>query len=1064
MNRVLSIILSVIMIVSCMTVVSAREAGEKNTYIVVLDAPAVHSPERVTFYGADDGVYREALVALQAEIKAQISSGVSAFSLRNRERTYTYTDVLNGFTVNVDAKTAEQIKKIDGVKGVYENKKIDIIKPVEAQVGEQAVVTDEVQEESETKSLANTGNMIRVDAAYQKGYKGEGRAVAIIDSTINPEHIYYKLSNEASAKYSKADIQNILSNNPMGVSATANDAYKNAKIPFAYNYPSDSPVVTGSNLHGAHVAGIAAGNGVEVSDGMIQGIAPEAQILFFSMYQEGGTETDDIIAAFEDAVKFDVDAINVSMGSDFASEYMGEGPFNDAVIACRNTGKTVVFAAGNGDRTSYHTAMSDYSTSDNRNYLYSSKVGSVQAEYAYMNYLEDDKGNKLPCVAKGRTTAFSATEVADCGNGSIEEINAANVSGKVAFITMPDVAVAESVRAYGTRAMNAGASAVVVANCSNDLADGNSGYAYPLFLVGKDSAYDIKTTAQTLKYTNTRVVIQRSETIRENMYSSYGYADNLDISVDFSAPGGNIFSSYSGTNGFANLSGTSMAAPQITGATSLMYQYVEENFPHITGINKVMLVKNLLASTAETVYDGVGTLVSPRKVGSGVIRLDKAMETKVILKDKKTEETKINLGADIGKTFDVTFAACNLTSSDVTFDNMEIELSADDYKDYQGFGYGYCGLKNLQTAFTQATPVTVPAKGSVDVTVSVTLSDEDIEYLSDAMTNGFFVDGKVTLSGADNCDVGIPFSGFYGDWSKLPIMNEKRFLDFFSITGLSDDGFMPPAQIFKANSQIVMPISGRVDSTIAQIPVAVFTNPVRNAFMTVKCDGKTVVEDGFINKQYDLGYYLEDTILGDLSDVSLITVELRLPYDTDGKNKQTFTINVIKDNTPPVISDIYVSNKTDGDYAYITVSDDYGVSAITVMGEYQDEWYYRDAYIEDTEAIAEFDITQLDELHYFVYDCAFNMTELLPHIGIDVKGNTATYTNNTHKALEGLCMIAVYEGKKMTDFKMLSESAVKIDGYDAIEFDLTQYQGKNYKLFFWKDLTNIVPICDVYPK
>jgi hypothetical protein len=61
-------------------------------------------------------------------------------------------------------------------------------------------------------------------------------------------------------------------------------------------------------------------------------------------------------------------------------------------------------------------------------------------------------------------------------------------------------------------------------------------------------------------------------------------------------------------------------------------------------------------------------------------------------------------------------------------------------------------------------------------------------------------------------------------------------------------------------------------------------------------------------------------------------------------------------------------------------------------------------------------------------------------------------------------MIAVYEDEKMTDFKKLSESAVKIDGYDTVEFDLTQYEGKDYKLFFWKDMKNIVPICDAYEK
>ncbi len=1064
MKKVISLILSIILLISCMGVVSAREEGEKKTYIIVLDAPAVYSPDRVTFYGADDNMYREALLELQAEVKSQINGGVSAYSLRNAERSYTYTDVLNGFTVNVDAKTAEKIKKIDGVKAVYEDKIIAMVEPVQTDSGETVVTSTANGENTAEVSAANSGNMISTQAAHSKGYTGEGRAIAIIDSAMVPEHIYYTLDDETTAKYTQADIDSILTSNTMNVSATADDAYRSAKIPFAYNYPSDSSTVTGSNLHGAHVAGIAAGNSVSVSDGVISGIAPEAQILFFGVFRpEGGAAISDIVAALEDISKFDVDAVNLSIGSESSSEYAGEGPYNDAVTALRNSGKTVVFSGGNSDKISYSAAYSDYGTSDNQNYLYSSKVGSVQSEYAYMAYLEDAEGNKYPCVAKGSKAIMEELTVADCGAGSAEEIAAADISGKIAFITLPDAAVCGNISAYATRAMNAGAKAVVLGYYASDLPDGNSGYAYHMFYVSRETAAKIA-EGTTLKYTGDMAVLERTDAPRQNLFSSYGYADNLDIAIDFSAPGGNIYSSYGGTTSFANLSGTSMAAPQVTGATSLMYQYVEEKFPAVTGASKVMLVKNLLASTAETVYDEMGTLASPRKVGAGLIRLDKAMETKVILKGKNSEETKINLGTDIAKTFDVTFTAYNLSSEDVTFSNIEVELSSDDYKYYDGKGYCYNGIKNLETAVAGAAPVTVPAGGNIDVTLTVTLSDSDIEYLSTAMTNGFFVDGKVTLSGDGNCDVGIPFSGFYGGWHKLPIMNEKRLLDYFKIEGLSEDGFAPPAQILKENSTIVLPVSDTPDASVAEIPLTVYANPIRNAFMTIKCDGVTILEDAFLNKFYDFGYYFGEMLIKDLPNVSTITVELRLPADTAGENKQIHSIKVVKDNTSPVISDVYVSEKTDGDYTYLMVSDDYGVGAVTTMGEYGGEWYYSDVYIKATSATAEFDITGLNDLHYYVYDCAFNMMEFAPHIGIDVAKGVATYTNNTHKALGGMCMIAVYEGKKMTDVKLLSENTVIIDAYDTCEFDVSAYEGMNYKLFFWKDMKNVVPICDSYEK
>ena len=1069
MKRILSIILSAIMIVSCMTVVSARETGEKNTYIVVLDAPAVHSPERVTFYGADDSAYREALLELQAEVRAQITGGASFFSLRNREKTYTYTDVLNGFTVNVDAKTAEQIKKIDGVKAVIKNETYSIIEPV---ADESSSIAETDGNTSSIHADISSGNMMNTKSAYDKGYNGKGTAIAVLDTAILPEHNYYSLTDEGGVRYTKSDVETIISEKGLNVSATAENAYYSAKIPFAYNYFEDSTDVSSAQNHGAHVAGIAAGGNVLINEKFyISGVAPDAQILFFGVFDKatGMAPADIVLAAMEDAVKFDADVINLSLGRQYRSENADDLElFAEVARNAENAGVSVVYAAGNWDKgNSIKTQEIDYSTADNRSYLTTTKVGSVQNEYVDFVYLEDNLNNKYKCVSHGAGTDFDLTEIIDCGSGRATDFGKVDVSGKIAFITMPHKADSpEGIGTYYSRAKNGGATGVVIAiNTNNDLSYGIiSSALIPVITVTKATGRKISDNrAESLKFTNSKEIIKSDDGCCVSDYSAYGYADSLDISIDVAAPGGNILSATLNQNGYMYKSGTSMATPHISGATALMRQYVENEFPEYTGIGKVRLIKKLLASTAKTVYDSNGVLASPRKVGSGLINLENAMSTSVYLTGVNSDYTRVNLGADLTKDFTVSFMVHNLGNTDVTFDTADVELSTDDYCRIGDITV-FDGLKKLDATITGTTEVTVPANGETEVSIDVTLSDEDIEYLSVAMTNGFFVDGKVTLSGEDNCDVGIPFSGFYGDWSKLPIMNEKRFLDFFSITGLSDDGFMPPAQILKENSQIVMPISDRVDNSISQIPVAVFANPVRNAFMTVKCDGKIVVEDGFINKQHDLGYYLEDTVLQDLSDVSAITVELRLPYDIEGKNKQTFTINVINDNTPPVISDIYVSNKTDGDYVYLSVSDDYGVGAITVMGEYQDEWYYRDAYIKDTEAFAEFDIGELNNLHYFVYDCAFNMTELSPHIGIDVKENIATYTNNTQRALEGMCMIAVYEDEKMTDFKKLSESAVKIDGYDTVEFDLTQYEGKDYKLFFWKDLTNIIPICDAYSK
>ena len=63
--------------------------------------------------------------------------------------------------------------------------------------------------------------------------------------------------------------------------------------------------------------------------------------------------------------------------------------------------------------------------------------------------------------------------------------------------------------------------------------------------------------------------------------------------------------------------------------------------------------------------------------------------------------------------------------------------------------------------------IVVPANGSVTVDVQVTLSDADKAYMEAYYPNGIYVEGFVhCYSMDDNCDLSLPFMGFYGDWSK----------------------------------------------------------------------------------------------------------------------------------------------------------------------------------------------------------------------------------------------------------------------------------------------------------
>lgn len=72
--------------------------------------------------------------------------------------------------------------------------------------------------------------------------------------------------------------------------------------------------------------------------------------------------------------------------------------------------------------------------------------------------------------------------------------------------------------------------------------------------------------------------------------------------------------------------------------------------------------------------------------------------------------------------------------------------------------------ERISAGYTALDQVTVPAGGSTTVYVTVTLSQEDKQYMDTYYENGIYVDGFVRLYGKQG-DLSLPFVGFYGDWS-----------------------------------------------------------------------------------------------------------------------------------------------------------------------------------------------------------------------------------------------------------------------------------------------------------
>ena len=101
---------------------------------------------------------------------------------------------------------------------------------------------------------------------------------------------------------------------------------------------------------------------------------------------------------------------------------------------------------------------------------------------------------------------------------------------------------------------------------------------------------------------------------------------------------------------------------------------------------------------------------------------------------------------------------------------MALDLNEDGAVDTRDAQYLY---EVVTGAIEAQKTVTVPANGSVSVTVTVELSDEDKAYMDAHYENGVYVDGFVRAyaKNENGVDLSLPFVGFYGGWNEAPMFD-----------------------------------------------------------------------------------------------------------------------------------------------------------------------------------------------------------------------------------------------------------------------------------------------------
>lgn len=946
-------------------------AANKVTLIVELEGGATLETAEAVSMGAalynDTDSYAKhtsRIISAQLGVQADIRENVD----ENMEIGFTYTNLINGFSVTVSDGDIEKIKSLPNVKEVYRTGNYTFTETSEAEDAAPAISCCEA---------------MGVSYMHNNGYGGEGQAVAIIDSELDVNHEIFT-SAVKNPKYSKSDIADILKNKSLNVSVSANQVYKNEKIPFAYNYSKNNADVYTpdvSTMHGTHVAGIAAGKNGKLKDGgLFSGAAPETQIIFMAV-SAGGVNVNGaaLLAAADDASKLDVAAINMSLGEicDYEDKVL-EKAVNTAV----NAGILVSASAGN---------------SGNR----------------FLNY--STPPDKIDYSTSGTPACISnATAVAACV----------------------------------------------------------------------------------------------SDTLAMASFSSWGTNASLELKPEITAPGSLIYSSFPDDD-YRSISGTSMAAPHVTGAAALMRQYIDENYPNAS--NKAMLMENMIMSGAQILYSDTKETIpySPRNQGAGMLDLSAAVRTPVILRGDNGK-TKISLKDNLTDTFNIEFTAENLTDTDAVYDIVEMSVITDSYKTSAGDGSLYISGSKL-LSFTENLPdtVTVPADEAVTISCTVQLDKDELNKNAEIFTNGFFIEGFVTLkdSGENLPQINIPYTGFYGDWTAAPVFDDTYFnggrlkrtyiksglngdnchvyssSESCSCTYLgsnyvagekhnSDLSYVYDKALFDGEQYAGYSPNGDGDFDYLCI-AAVPERTAANALLTIENEsGKIVIKheidylDKYVYNHVDIAGNLPD---GDYT----VKIAGALPYE--GAKEESIEMRYYIDTEPPVITSCLESEKDGRKYINIAARDNRFISGFIATGKNENgediSLYYPTAPSKNAEASIDItDITggtltvtafdyAVNKVTYSGSDIEVNLSST-PILGADSTAIMFDLHNHTGADVTADIIAAAYDKDGILKCLSLKRGANLPAGASdmAFSFDKRISRGETVKLMIWDKLENMKPL------
>ena len=697
---------------------------------------------------------------------------------------YRYTTLFNGMAVRVQYKNIDRLSEDVNVTDVILSNTYDAPK---------SITTNDV-------NVYPTG----IYDSSNVGYDGTNTVIAVLDTGLDYTHTAFQTMPTGQLALTKDEITALMSSfTATEMSATnsheltSDELYVSDKVPFAYDYADMDADVYPVNNHGTHVAGIIAGK-----DDEITGVATNAQLAImkvFSNYDEGAG-TDAILAALNDCVVLGVDVINMSLGSSCGfSREEDEYAVNEIYDLIKETGICLIAAASNDYSSTKGSPNGDTPLASNpdsgtvgspSSYDSSMSVASisgVKTKYMLVNgeeavyFTDSSKGGaekndfSADMLQGEKEKEFEYVVVP--GLGAENNYATVDVDGKIAVVKRGTLNFEEKI----INAQSKGAIGVIIYNNLSGVISMSVGKAeIPSCSISMDfGKYFEEHPEGTLTLSTDYLAGPFMSD-----FSSWGPLADLELKPDITAHGGDIYSAV--RDGYDHYSGTSMAAPNMSGATVLVRDYVKSNFPDLSPYEITEMTYRLIMSTATIAYNEEGNPYSPRKQGAGLADIEKSIDTSAYLYVSGQSLTKLSLGDDKYKTgvYKLTFNIVNIGSKAVSYNINPIVMTESMSSDGKTIAEKAYMIDSENTYAVSGegialsgSCVTLQGYSEGQITVTLKLSEQAKNYLDENFVNGMYVEGFVELQSynEDGINLNIPYLAFYGDWSVAPILDVTAY-------------------------------------------------------------------------------------------------------------------------------------------------------------------------------------------------------------------------------------------------------------------------------------------------